>query len=172
MKKNILAIGLLAILCLGAGAYVGMRQMQPAPDSAAVSRLLAQTMKDAGGQEHALSQWKDKPLVVNFWATWCPPCVEEMPELSALQNEIAPKGVQIIGIGIDSPSNIAEFASKYKIGYPIYTAGIDATALAKQLGNPSGGLPFTVLVARDGSVRKSYLGRLKMEELRKDIAAL
>jgi thiol-disulfide isomerase/thioredoxin len=137
-----------------------------------MTSLLAQSMADTNGQLQPLSKWKGKPLIVNFWATWCAPCVEEMPELSALQTEIAPRNIQIIGIGIDSSANIAQFASKYKIAYPLYTAGMSATDISRQLGNQASGLPFTVLVGRDGQVRKTYLGRLKIEELRKDLSLL
>ena len=95
-----------------------------------------------------------------------------MPELSGLQAELTPKDVQLLGIGIDSPSNIADFAAKYKIAYPLYIAGMSGTELSRQFGNSAGGLPFTVLIGRDGQVRKTYLGRLKLAELRADIASL
>ena len=78
--------------------------------------------------------------------------------------------MQIIGLGIDSPSNIAEFTKKYNISYPIYVAGMDGSELTRQLGNQAGGLPFTVLINADGKVVKNYLGRLKMDQLRADIA--
>jgi peroxiredoxin len=78
----------------------------------------------------------------------------------------------VIGIGIDSPSNIAQFAAKFKIAYPLYVAGMGGTDLARQFGNSAGGLPYTVLIGADGQVRKTYLGRLKFEELKRDLAAL
>lgn len=173
MKKNILITGLVGIVFAAIGAYFGLRHLEPvAPQATAVDTLLAQTMSDTTGTPQSLAQWKGKALVVNFWATWCAPCVEEMPELSELQTEIAPADIQIIGIGIDSAANIAQFASKYKIGYPLYTAGISATDISRQLGNQASALPFTVLIGRDGQVRKTYLGRLKMQELREDLARL
>lgn len=95
-----------------------------------------------------------------------------MPELSALQGEIQSKQIQILGIGIDSPSNIAEFANKYKISYPLYNGGLEASELSRQLGNQAGGLPFTIVIGRDGQVKKTFLGRLHMDELRKEIARL
>jgi thiol-disulfide isomerase/thioredoxin len=173
MKKNIFAVGVVAIAFAAAGIYFGTKRLEPvAPQASAVASLLTQSMVDTKGELQPLSKWKGKPLIVNFWATWCAPCVEEMPELSALQTEIAPNNVQIIGIGIDSTANIAQFTSKYKIAYPLYTGGMDATDISRQLGNQAGGLPFTVLIGRDGQVRKTYLGRLKMQELRKDLALL
>ena len=173
MKKNIMAAAFVGILFAAIGAWFGMKHLEPiAPQATATDLLFAQTMPDATGQQQSLSNLKGKPLVVYFWATWCPPCVDEMPELSALQNEIAPANMQIIGIGIDSASNIAEFASKYSISYPLYTGGVAATDLTRKLGNQSSGLPFTVLIDRDGQLRKTYLGRLKIEQLRKDLAEL
>lgn len=173
MKKNRILFGGVAALFAVAGAFIGSQQTESrAAGSPTVSVLLTQTLPDASGKPQNLGQWKNKPLVVNFWATWCTPCVEEMPELSALQGELGPQKVQILGIGIDSAANISQFASKYQIRYPLYVAGMGGSELSRQLGNQAGGLPFTVLVGRDGQVKRTYLGRLKMNELRKDLAAL
>jgi peroxiredoxin len=95
-----------------------------------------------------------------------------MPELSALAAGAAAGRLNVIGIGIDSPSNIAEFAAKYKISYPLYVAGMGGTELSRSFGNSAGGLPYTVLIGADGQVRKTYLGRLKFDELRQDLAKL
>ncbi|MEO6917966.1 MAG: TlpA disulfide reductase family protein [Collimonas sp.] len=173
MKRNILIFVPIAILFCVIGVYFGVQRHTPVPaESAAVAALFAQEMPDAAGKSSSLSQWKGKPLVVNFWATWCAPCVEEMPELNALQTEIAAKNIQVIGIGIDSADNIAKFAEKYKISYPLYVAGSGATALLRQFGNQAGGLPFTVLIGRDGEVKKMYLGSIKFDELHKDLSLL
>ena len=173
MKRSLLIVIVIAALAGAAGVYFGTQHHLPAaPESPAVATLFAQQLPDPDGKSHALAQWQGKPLVVNFWATWCPPCVDEMPELSALQTELAPKGVQIIGIGIDSPSNIREFAAKYKIAYPLFVAGMTGTELSRQFGNQNGGLPFTALIDKDGRITKTYIGRLKMDQLRADIARL
>ena len=173
MNRNIVifcAIGLVSALI---GGYVADSRIAPsAPQSTAVASLYQLSLPDAAGANQSLANLKGKPLLVNFWATWCAPCVDEMPELSALQSEVAPKSVRIIGIGIDSPSNIAEFSTKYKIAYPLYVAGMSGTELSRQFGNKAGGLPFTVLIGSDGLIKKTYLGRLKMAEVRADIAAL
>lgn len=172
MKKNIALFGLVALAFAAGGAFFAGQQSGSATNSAAVANLLSQSLNDANGQVQQLSQWKGRTLIVNFWATWCTPCVDEMPELSTLQKEVEPAGMQIIGIGIDSAANISEFALKYKISYPLYVGGASGTELARQLGNQAGGLPFTVLIGRDGEVKKTYLGRLKMDEVRKDLKRL
>ncbi len=183
-KNNVLLIGAVALAFGVIGAVVGVRHKQPAPltqvatptaDGAphgAVAALYAQTMNDAAGTPQALSQWKGKAMIVNFWAPWCAPCVKEMPELDALAAELAKKDVAVIGIGIDSPSNIAQFAGKIKISYPLYVAGMSGTDLSRQFGNTAGGLPYTVLIGADGQVRKTYLGQLKFDQLRADLAKL
>lgn len=137
-----------------------------------VETLYAQSMNDAAGKPQALSQLKGKAVVLNFWAPWCGPCVQEMPELVELSRELTAKQIGVVGIGIDSPTNIAQFTEKYKISYPIYVAGMSGTDLSRQFGNVNGGLPFTVLIGADGKVRKTYLGRIKFAELRADLAAL
>jgi thiol-disulfide isomerase/thioredoxin len=171
MKHKLPLFIVVGLLFAALGLYLGVNRLAPEAPQATTS-LLAHTWPDAQGTPQKLSQWKNKPLIVNFWATWCAPCVQEIPELSALQTELAPKDIQLIGIGVDSAANIAEFTSKYKISYPLYVAGIDATDLSRAFGNQAGGLPFTVLIGRDGRVRKTYLGRLKMQELRADLALM
>ena len=176
---------LIGIVFAAAGLWLGTRhnppaeplttQVPPTPNGQAhgpVNQLFKQTMNDADGKPQALSQWRGKTLILNFWATWCTPCVEEMPELETLSREHAPHGVQVLGIGIDSPSNIATFRQKVKVTYPLFSAGISGTDLARDFGNTAGGLPFTVLVGADGQVKKTYLGRLKFEQLKADLAAL
>jgi thiol-disulfide isomerase/thioredoxin len=182
IKKNYLIYTVIAIACAGAGAWVGLARKPAAPQAgpaatapasaAPVAALFQQQLNDDQGVQRALAQWKGKNLVVNFWAPWCAPCVQEMPELSALQADLNGKNTQIIGIGIDSPTNIAEFTGKHKIAYPVYVGGMAGTDLARQLGNAQGGLPFTVLIGADGQVKKTYLGRLRFEELRADLAIL
>lgn len=155
------------------GVGLGLKKFEPAPASdIAAQQLFALTLKDAKATPQALKQWQGKFLVVNFWATWCKPCVEEMPELVQLQNDLAANNVQLLGLGIDTPSNIAEFAQKYQISYPVFAAGMDGTKLSQAMGNKAGGLPFTALISADGKILKTYSGKLKMPELRADIQRL
>ena len=179
-KKHLAVYAGVAVLFAAAGAYTGMKKQDAAPITAIapagvtgpVQTLLAQTMPDAAGKATPLAQFQGKAMLVNFWATWCAPCVQEMPELSELSSGEAGKKLQVIGIGIDSPTNIAEFSVKYKITYPVLVAGMSGTDLSRPVGNVNGGLPFTVLIGADGQVKKTYLGKLKFDELHKDLAAL
>ncbi|MBC7454573.1 MAG: TlpA family protein disulfide reductase [Massilia sp.] len=194
-KNNVLIIGAVAVAFAAIGALVATLRGAPAPLTSTpvlaagagqsagqalalgpVDALYAQSLNDAAGAPHALSQWRGKALVVNFWAPWCAPCVQEMPELAELATELATgsaaKNIHVIGIGIDSPSNIAQFASTLKITYPLYVAGMSGTELARNFGNSAGGLPYTVLIGSDGKVKKTYLGRLKFSELKADLAKL
>ncbi|HZW13510.1 MAG TPA: TlpA disulfide reductase family protein [Noviherbaspirillum sp.] len=173
MKKNLAIFSAVAVLFAAIGVFFGMQRLEPqAPQASATGVLFSQTFADSKGNEQEFDQWKGKFLIVNFWATWCAPCVEEMPELVALQAEIASRNMQILGIGIDSAANIKEFAAKHQISYPLYIGGMGGTELARQLGNQAGALPFTVLIGADGAVKKTYLGRLKMEELRRDLQSM
>ena len=184
-KQFAVIIGVGAIFA-GLGAVFGNKTLPTVPQASApaavatsnnadagpATGLYGQTLNDLSGKPQSLAQWKGKPLLVNFWATWCGPCVQEMPELSALANEEAGKRFNVIGLGIDSPSAMSEFAAKHNIKYPLYVGGMGGTELSRGFGNTNGGLPFTVLIGADGKVRKTYLGKLKFDELKADLATL
>ncbi len=173
MNKKIIAFVVIAVLFAGIGVYVGSKRFEPEPAAdTAVGALMQAALPDAGGKERKLSEWQGKILVLNFWATWCPPCVDEMPELVELQNDLASRNVQVLGIGIDSPSNIRQFSEKHRITYPLLVAGMEGTELSRQFGNQAGGLPFTVVIGSDGRVRKTYIGRLDLSKLRADLTTL
>jgi thiol-disulfide isomerase/thioredoxin len=189
INKNVLAYVMVAVGFAGIGSMTACQKKDapaqvvataaapaasasPAVAADPAALLLSQSLNDAAGKPQSLAQFKGKPLLVNFWAPWCGPCVREMPELSALADELKSKNIQVVGIGIDTPTNILEFTTKYKIAYPIFVGGMDATDWSRQLGNKNGGLPYTVLIGADGKVAKTYLGILKFDELRKDLAAL
>jgi len=173
MNKKTLLLILIAVLFTGIGVYFGAKRFQPSPPAdTAVGALMQLSLADPTGKAHKISEWQGKVLLVNFWATWCPPCVAEMPELEQLQADRGSKGLQIIGIGIDSPSNIREFAEKHKITYPLLVGGLQGTEVSRGFGNESGGLPFTVLIGADGSVKQTYMGRLDLQKVRADLDSL
>jgi len=172
-KKKLAGYAILAAAFAVFGAIAAVKQNASGSGAGATAATLyAQSMNDLAGKSQPLSQWKGKSLLVNFWAPWCAPCVQEMPELSEMAAKDGGKRFQVIGIGIDSPSNLAEFAKKTKVSYPLYVGGMSGTDLSRELGNANGGLPFTVLIGPDGEVRKTYLGRLKFDQLQADLAKL
>jgi len=121
---------------------------------------------DVHGQPQSLANWRGQWLVLNFWATWCAPCVEEMPTLQQVAREYAHRGVAVVGIGIDSAPAIRRFREDLKLDLPLLVAGAGGTDLARQLGNPSGALPYTVLLDPHGRIEQARLGLIKPELLR------
>lgn len=125
----------------------------------------AQQFDTPAGGSLALASFKGKPLLLNFWATWCPPCVKEMPELDRFQTEFAPKGWQVLGLAIDGPTPVKEFLAKVPVGFGIGLAGFGGTELGQALGNTAGGLPFSLLIDAQGRVRHRKMGATDFEEL-------
>lgn len=117
------------------------------------------------GGELSLQSLRGKPLLLNFWATWCAPCVEEMPMLDRFFREHAANGVQVIGLAIDQPSAVRKFLQRTQVTYPIGLAGLEGTDLIRTLGNTAGGLPFTLAVRVDGSVAERKMGKLEQADL-------
>jgi peroxiredoxin len=166
-RRGWLIAGSVAAIAAGLGGVAGWQRLRPgAVADDAVALLLGQTLPDASGAPLPLSRFAGRPLVVNFWATWCPPCIEEMPELSDLHRELAPRGLGMLGIGIDTATKIAEFAVKNPVSYPLVVAGMGGTEIGRRFGNTSGALPFTVLIGREGGIAHRLLGRVDIARLR------
>ncbi len=138
-------------------------------DEPAIKALFDNPWKTPDGKTVDTNSWRGKVLVVNFWASWCPPCVEEMPTLDQLQAEFLPQNVLFVGIGIDSPSNIRQFLEMTPVSYPIVIGGLEGSTLSKQLGNAQGALPYTIIIDAKGKATSSKLGKISEEELRKAI---
>ena len=114
----------------------------------------------------SMASFKGKPLLLNFWATWCPPCIAELPLLNAFYRENAANGWQVMGIAVDQPSAVRAFMEKLPLDFPVPMAGLGGTDLSRSLGNLGGGLPFTVLFAADGRILHRKIGQLTPENLR------
>ncbi|VWX58183.1 Thiol-disulfide oxidoreductase ResA [Burkholderiales bacterium 8X] len=117
------------------------------------------------GKEVAFEQLKGKPLLLNFWATWCPPCIEEMPMIDAFFRENARNGWQVVGLAIDQPSAVRKFLAKTPVSYPVGLAGLDGTEFVKALGNTKGGLPFTLVLDAKGQRLARKMGKLESADL-------
>lgn len=118
------------------------------------------------GQVMKLSAFQGKPLVINFWATWCPPCIEEMPLLDAFYQQNSSNGWQVVGLAIDQPSRVRQFLTQHAVSYPVGLAGLTGTALGTQLGNEQGGLPFTVVLDAQGGLKARKLGKLSEDDIK------
>ena len=119
----------------------------------------------SGGKLH-MRTLRGKPLLLNFWATWCPPCVEELPMLDAFHRERSPTGWQVLGLAVDQLAPVISFLNRYPVGFPVAMAGTTGLALGKSLGNISGGLPFSVVLGREGTVLHRKIGKITPDDLR------
>lgn len=145
---------------IAASGYFVSEKMDKKDVSISTAELFATTLPDENGVPQALSQWQGKMIVLNFWATWCPPCREEMPELSELNTEYQDKNVIVIGIALDEIELIKEFNAENKMSYPLLAAEDTGGNLAANLGNNKSALPYTVIIKPDGTVANTYFGRI------------
>lgn len=165
-RTALIALLIAGLLAATAGVYFGHRATEPkTPADHAVAAFYGSKLPDANGASLDLAAFRGQPVVINFWAPWCGPCVEEMPELSALAQEQKAKA-RFVGIGIDSASNIQTFLGKVHVTYPIAVAGFGGTELGRQFGNEVGGLPFTVILNAQGEIIFRKMGRVHADELR------
>ena len=130
------------------------------------------TLSDINGMPVSASDFEDKVWLVNFWATWCTPCVEEMPMLSRLQQEVAGQDVTIVGIALDDADRARKFAADMAISYPILVGQADVVITGRQYGNNTGMLPFSVLIDSNGIIQWTHLGPLTQVELKEKIQSL
>ncbi len=155
---------------VGAG-LAGWGASRLAPGSAKVGldaeemAFWASTLDLPDGQPQALASMKGKPLLLNFWATWCPPCVEELPLLDGFFRQHQSSGWQVLGIAVDQPSAVRAWLAKKPMAFPTVMAGLEGSALSKRLGNSAGGLPFSVLFAPSGKIVQRQLGQLSPQTL-------
>jgi thiol-disulfide isomerase/thioredoxin len=168
-RREALILGGVAAGAAAIGGVVGALVLQSGSGAA---DLLASRFADLSGQPRRLVDWRGKALLVNFWATWCAPCREEIPLLDAAQQQYASRGLQVVGIAIDNAANVRQYATSIKIDYPLLLADSAAVGLMRSLGNASGGLPFTVLLDRSGRLVDRRLGPYSAAELQAAVATL
>lgn len=138
----------------------------------ASAELLALSLPDADGAQRTLSDWRGRILVVNFWATWCPPCIKEVPDFVRVSQRHATDQVQFVGISIDGAEAVKTFAAEHKVPYPLLVATPQVLEMASRFGNTAQALPFTVILDREGVIRDVKLGTLNEEELERKIRSL
>lgn len=168
MNRKLVIAG--AIALFGIGAVVGtyaIKSMKPAPESVQATkvRLIGSTLPPysllaVDGVRENSSQWQGKVQVINFWATWCPPCKKEIPALIDLQKRYGERGLQIVGIALDNKDAVKAYSNEHGINYPVLVGDNDAAEVAQQLGNDVGVLPYTVIVDRNNRIQAVYYGEI------------
>ena len=126
-------------------------------------------LPDLDGTMQNIEQWDGQVLVLNFWATWCPPCKKEMPAFLELEEQYAAKGLQFVGIALDDPGIVQDFVDTMGVDYPILVGDEEATKVSTAYGNRLGALPYTVVVARDGQIVNTFRGEVTKKQLEKVI---
>jgi thiol-disulfide isomerase/thioredoxin len=166
----VLLVMVVGAAALAAGVYVRERLDSPTPELITVEQT--QTDRSARGQRpefwlpdpqgvrHGISEWDGKLVVMNFWATWCPPCLHEIPMFVALQERYGERGVQFLGVAIDDADPVQAFAERVGLNYPTLHGQLDAIEVMSAYGNETGGLPFTVVIDRQGTVVARHAGVL------------
>lgn len=158
-----LGVGALAAT---AGAGVAWWRLQPKASQAQdVQDFWQKSFDDLSGQPVSMASLRGRPLLVNFWATWCPPCVQELPMIEAFWRQHAANGIQVMALAIDQPSAARAFVARQGLSMPVALAGLEGTQLAKSLGNANGGLPFSVFFRADASIYRQKLGQLSQTDL-------
>lgn len=148
------------------GAGLAWWKFSPKPfDDEAVAALWQLSFDTPAGGRLAMRDLQGRPLLINFWATWCPPCIEELPLLDVFYKENSSKGWQILGLAVDKSGPVRDFLAKQPLAFPVALAGMDGVGLSKSLGNVNGGLPFSVVLGADGTVRNRKLGKVSLADL-------
>ena len=169
-------VGLVA-MCAGTALWLlrpSARLISPpnAPVGIAPAALYATPFTDLQGHPQALGRFQGKVVVVNFWATWCAPCRDEMPAFDRLYTRWQARGVEIVGISAEEPATVASFASSVRVGYPLWTGGSEVNELSRRLGNHLGVLPHTALIGPRGEVLETRVGPYTESQLEARLLAL
>ena len=165
---------IVVIISFLAGFYLFQKFQTPSTPASSPnnSALLDARFSDLEGVEQPLSQWQGKVIVLNFWATWCPPCREEMPELSAMQKQYKDQDLVIVGLSTEDIETTKTYLTSAKVSYPILAGDMQAMNFAESLGNNQGILPYTVIIDSKGKIVKTFFGRVNQALLEKTILPL
>jgi thiol-disulfide isomerase/thioredoxin len=161
-RGAIVGMAALATVAAGAGAAWWHRRANAAGE---LDALWSLRFERPEGGELALAPLRGRPLLINFWATWCAPCLRELPAIDQFHRRFQGQGWQVVGLAIDGPTPVRAFLARVKVGFPIGLAGLDGTDLVMKLGNPQGGLPFSVMIDRQGRLAQRKLGETSLDEL-------
>lgn len=168
--KKILLIVVMSLTAFAAGIVA--QQNDGANGPFAENGLADIVLPDMQGKQRSLAEWQGKVLIVNFWATWCPPCLKEIPEFIALQNEYGDQGLQFVGIAIEDREPVAQFLQAREINYPILLAEETGTSISVKLGNIIQAVPYSVIIDRAGNIVHGHPGELSGEKIVEVISPL
>ena len=189
MSRQGIIVAVVAVVAAGTGYFVARQLAPPAvpapamiqPEPARTSTIAAEPigqrrpdfrLADASGQTVSVDQFDGQVMLVNFWATWCAPCVEEMPMLSQLQRDYAGRGFSVVGIALDEPQRAQAFAEELGVDYPVLFGVADAMVVGRRYGNGTGMLPYSVLVDANGIIRWTRLGVLDRSQVESELASI
>ncbi len=165
-RRSLLLFGAVAVGAAAAGGGLAWWRLKPGPPAeGALAALWGQSFQTPAGESLAMTDLRGQKILLNFWATWCPPCVEEMPLLDRFHRENTASGWKVVGLAIDQPSSVRSFLARIPVTFPIGLAGLGGTDLVRSLGNESGGLPFTVVIDEKGQIRQRKMGQVTPADL-------
>ncbi|QOJ22230.1 MAG: TlpA family protein disulfide reductase [Gammaproteobacteria bacterium] len=177
--KQIFLYVCVAIFALAAGSFLRsvlieaqQTQLSGEESQQGAKAILAASLPDIHGENQAVSQWLGKVMVVNFWATWCTPCQEEIPEFVEAQQKYRDQGLVFIGIALDQADKVKMFSQEFGINYPVLVGSLNSWSLAQAAGNRLSVLPYTVVINRSGEIVETYVGRVNLKKLEKLVIPL
>ena len=172
-RNTKLAFALVAVIAATGGLFLASRQAAapgPAPTAATGAAATAPTHRpsftlvDLDGKQRSSDEYAGKAVIFNFWATWCAPCRREIPMLNALQAEYGPRGLQVLGIAMDTQENIATYRKELNLDYPSLQGELEAVAVGRQFGLDLYALPISVFTAKDGRILGVHMGELTRKD--------
>lgn len=182
-SKLILALAALGCFFIGIALYINFFPRQPAgtahsPAQPSIPATVIGMQRpefnllDLNDQPRTIQDYHGRIIVLNFWATWCPPCVREIPALIALQEKYRDRGVEVVGVALDSKQPVIDFVDPMGINYPVLLAEYEGIGLTQAYGNHLGALPYTVIIDREGTIRHTMLREITLDEAEKLIQPL
>ena len=165
VRRRALFAAVAAVAGAGGAGFAWWRQSSRDSAFAAAEALWQMEFARPNGGTLFMASLRGKPLLLNFWATWCTPCVEELPMLDAFYRERSAAGWQVLGLAVDQIAPVNSFLGRYPVHFPVAMAGMAGVDLSKSLGNISGGLPFSVVLGSDGSLLHRKIGKITRDDL-------